>query len=400
MRLNASGTQHLTYCTNIHPGESWAEVRRALDTSVPEVKRRLGLEQEPFGVGLRLSARAVADLGEAGALDDLRDLLDRHGLYVFTLNGFPYGTFHGARVKEGVYEPDWRSRERLTYTNALADLLARFLPEGMEGSISTVPGAFKPSAAEPAAVAAITETLAEHAAFLWRLRQDREVGIALALEPEPECFLETLDEAAVFFRDHLFAEAGVAAMVRHTGLAEAEAETALRRHLGVCLDVCHAAVEYESAPEALAMLQASGIRVPKVQLSSALRLAPPDEAGLRRLADFDDGVYLHQVVTRSGGEVKRYLDLPKALADAQARAADEWRVHFHVPVFLEELDGFSSTQGALSETLEALRGELGAEVPHLEVETYTWDVLPERHRGVPVEEAIARELTWTLERLR
>jgi sugar phosphate isomerase/epimerase len=400
MRLDLPrGAAHLTYCTNIHPGESWPEVRVALARHLPEVKRRVAPDA-PMGVGLRLSAAAAAALAEeAEAFAWLSDFLDRHGLYVFTINGFPYGRFHGARVKEKVYQPDWRLPERLAYTNRLAELLAALLPPehpDLTGSVSTVPVGFRDLAATPGAAAAAVEALLRHAAHLAALRERSGRTIALALEPEPICLLETTEEAARFFEEHLLAAAPVARFAALAGLAAPAAEAAIRRHLGLCYDVCHAAVEFEDPAAGFARLRQSGIAVHKLQLSSALRLPRLDAAGAEALRRFDDGVYLHQVVERrADGRLVRYLDLPDALAAVRddPAAAREWRVHCHVPVFHDALGaGFATTQDVLREVL-ALQGR-DAVSPHLEVETYTWDVLPPELRRTDVAEAIARELAW------
>ena len=57
------GGVDLTYCTNIHAGESWAEIQAALDAFVPDIRQSLGF-QGPFGIGLRLSALAAATLNQ------------------------------------------------------------------------------------------------------------------------------------------------------------------------------------------------------------------------------------------------------------------------------------------------------------------------------------------------
>lgn len=389
---------HLAYCTNIHPGESWPEVRAALERHLPEVKRRVSPDA-PMGVGLRLSAAAAATLAEeAESLGWLRDFLRRKDLYVFTVNGFPYGRFHGARVKEGVYQPDWSHPQRLAYTDRLADLLAALLPEGMAGSVSTVPVGFRSLAAAPNAVTAAVEALLRHAAHLIALRERTGRSIALALEPEPMCLLETTEEAVRFFEEHLLSPAGIARLAALSGLSAPAAEEAARRHLGLCLDVCHAAVEFEDPAASLARLRRSGIAVHKLQLSSALRLPEVDEAALARLRPFDEGVYLHQVVERrADGRLVRHLDLGDAFAAAaNDNGRREWRVHFHVPVFHDDLGAFATTQAVLREFLELQRREPVS--AHLEVETYTWDVLPPELRRAEVAEAVARELAWVRER--
>jgi hypothetical protein len=396
------GLGHLTYCTNIHRGETWPEVLAALERHLPAVKASFAPDRR-LGVGLRLSALAAQALRDARAFAQLRGLLDAHDLYVFTINGFPYGPFHGVRVKEEVYQPDWQHEERLVYTDLLADLLADLLPDepDLEGSVSTVPGTFKPLAQAPGVAERIADNMVRHAAHLFLLRARTGRTIALALEPEPYCLLETIDETVRFFEQHLFAGRAVERLANLCGVSRGDAEQALHRHLGVCYDVCHAAVEYEDPRGGLAQLRAAGIRVPKLQLSAALRIAPVDAARAERLRAFDEPVYLHQVVERQGGALTRYLDLPQAFAalgdGAAANGPREWRVHFHVPIFLAEIEHFSTTQDFLREILAIHREQPVS--AHLEVETYSWDVLPEQDRQDDVATAIARELAWVRDRL-
>ncbi len=300
--LNLGAGVHLTYCSNIHPGESWAEVRANLGRHVLAVRDRLAPDGS-FGVGLRLSARAAAELSAPAALAEFKDFLARHRMYVFTVNGFPYGAFHGTRVKEEVYLPDWRDPERLRYTNLLADLLAALLPDDptIEGSVSTVPGAYKPALAGPGDVAAMVEQLLQHVAHLVQLRARSGRLVSLALEPEPHCFLETIDEVVAFFEGHVHGPAAVARVMELTGLDRGGASRALRDHLGVCLDLCHAAVEFEQPADCVGRLARSGIRVLKMQISAGLRLPRLDPDALQALSRFDDAVYLHQVVQQGPG---------------------------------------------------------------------------------------------------
>jgi len=388
------GSSHLSYCTNIHPGESWDEIRGNLERYLPRVKRRV-CPDAPFGVGLRLSASAARSLRAPETLAQFVGFLRQNDLYVFTINGFPYGPFHGTRVKEGVYLPDWRDEARLEYTNALADLLAALLLSGGDhgGSISTVPGAFKPNAATPQAIAQIADLLIRHVAHLVSLERETGRSIVLALEPEPCCLLETVKETVAFFGDHLYSRPAAARLASLAGLAAREADDALHRHLGACLDLCHAAVEFEDPADCLGALAAAGIPVAKIQVTAGLRIPRVTAETVTALQRFDDGVYLHQVVERASGALRRYLDIDAACASDNWRGGDcEWRVHFHVPVFLEELDGFSSTQAFVREALALHRQQ--ARTPHLEVETYTWSVLPAHARDSPIDEAIGRELLW------
>ncbi len=394
------GRGHLTYCTNIHPGETWAEVRSNLEQHLPPVRARLAPDAS-FGIGLRLSAEAAQALAHPRALAEFKDFLARGRFYVFTLNAFPYGTFHGKRVKEDVYLPDWQDVKRLEYTDLMADLLAELLPGdlGLTGSVSTVPGAFKENARAPETVARMTDLMVRHAAHLVQLKKRSGKHIALALEPEPCCFLETVDETVAFFRDHLFADAAIRRLSELAGIDRMQAQRALRDHLGVCLDLCHAAVEFEDPQRCVAQLADAGIGVYKMQVTAGLRLPELSKAALAGVRQFDDPVYLHQVVESGPGGLTRYVDLPDALRAAEARgsAGREWRVHCHVPVFVDDLGAFSSTQPFIRDVLRLHRRQPIS--THLEVETYTWNVLPPQLRAEGMDHAIARELAWVRDEL-
>lgn len=398
MQLSSQPQTHLTYCTNIHPGERWEDVRAHIEGPVSEVKARLCPDQR-FGVGLRLSARAAETLTQGDELQALRRALRERGLYVFSINGFPYGAFHGARVKENVYAPDWRSPRRLAYTDTLARALAALLPDGIDGSISTVPGGFKP-AIGLREVATIRRHLIRHVSTLMRIHRETGKVITLALEPEPYCMLETIEETVDLFRNHLFSGQAVRALARHSGSHASQAEQALHRHLGVCLDTCHAAVEFEDPASAVGRLRDAGIGIAKLQLSAGLRIDDMHAGRVSELKPFADEVYLHQVVEKRSEGLRRYVDLPEALEALQSNGevARQWRVHFHVPIFHEELRCFGSTQRFLREILAMQRRQPIAS--HLEVETYTWDVLPEEARGGDVVDDICSELRWVLDELR
>ncbi len=370
MRL--SDGSHLTYCTNVHPGEDWRGTLAQLNRFLPAVKS-LASPHAPMGVGLRLSAQAARELENPRTLRSFRGFLDEHGLYVFTLNGFPYGRFHGGPVKEAVYRPDWRSPLRLDYTLRLARLLAALLPEGMTGSISTVPLGFRADREDTR----MAEHLAAAAEGLAALEARTGRTILLGLEPEPACLLETAAEAVDWIRSRLWQ--------RPEGAA-------VRRHLGLCLDACHGAVMGEDPAEAVALARAAGVPVVKLQLSSALAADGAQAPGLAR---FDDGIYLHQVVRGGNGRARSFPDLPQALAEPDPDC--QWRVHLHVPVWAEQLGAFGTTRPIL-EALLALQSDQPI-APHLEVETYTWTVLPPELQPASLAEAIARELAWVRGRL-
>ncbi len=388
---------HLTYCLNIHPGESWAENLAALREKVTAVKARVAPDQW-FGVGLRI-ARQAAD--ELTASADLRaealTLFHEHQLYPFSINGFPYGRFHAGPVKENVYAPDWRTSERLHYTLQLSDLLAGWLPEGIDGSISTVPGSFKPWIKTEADIEAMVDHLAAAVAHLVALRDSTGREIHFGLEPEPDCFLETTAETITFFQDTLFT-AGTAELARLLKCYKSDAEEMMRRHLGVCFDTCHVALQYEDLAESLRAYRAAGVRISKVQLSAALQAAATPET-YAALTPFAEPVYLHQVKGRaSSGTRIAWFDLPVALEEMPTFPdLEEVRVHFHVPLFFTGNGPIQSTASALTpDFFHELRE--GA-CPHLEIETYTFDVLPPEVHPGDIVKSIAREYSWVLGQL-
>jgi len=394
MQISRNPPIHLTYCLNVHPGETWAENLAAIRDKALAVREEAAPGQR-FGLGLRLSCRAARDLQDGSARARFRDFLAQHDLYAFTINGFPYGTFHRAAVKENVYKPDWRTPERRDYTNLLADVLSDLLPDGVRGSISTVPGAYREWVTSEEDVRRMAEMLAETALHLARLMERTGKEVSIGLEPEPDCFMETTPQLIHFVNGRL-ADWGGQHLQRRFGVGGEEAQRMLRRHLGACLDTAHASVQFEHPAASLRQIVEAGVRLSKVQLSSSLRLRPTPEA-LLRLEDFRDSVYLHQVRTRSGHAcMGSHPDLPEALASAP-RASDraaEWRVHFHVPLFLPECEGLESTSDLLlGEFADLLRA---GHTEHVEIETYTFDVLPEALRQVDVTESIANEYRWVL----
>ncbi len=376
---------HLAYCTNVHRGENWAETFAALETHVLPVRRRVAPGQ-PYAIGLRLGQRAAAELAQPETLLNFQRWLARYDCYVFTINGFPYGSFHGTRVKEQVYAPDWSTPERVAYTQQLFELLVELLPPGVAGSVSTVPASFKGFvAAEPQRRKAIFANLVACGRFIAELAAKSGKDLHLGLEPEPCCLIETSFETVDFF---------------NAWRASEPAAESLLRHVGVNYDCCHLAVEFESAKAALDRISAAGLRLSKLHLSSALRVRP-DAAGRTALAALVEPVYLHQVVVGrvNSNEVRRrFVDLPDALADATPpQPDDEWRVHFHVPLHATPGEPFSDTRDHLTAALDWLEAHPGA-CSHLEMETYTWEVLPAAWR-LPIGEQLVHEYSWTLDAL-
>ncbi|OKL40244.1 metabolite traffic protein EboE [Pontibacter flavimaris] len=393
---------HLSYCTNIHPGETWEEIFSSLKKYLPELKEKLSPKQ-PFGIGLRLSDKASRALAEERRLTAFREWLDEHGLYVYTMNGFPYGGFHNQVVKDEVHRPDWTTKARLDYTLRLAHILATLLPEGVDGGISTSPLSYKPWHENNAeqlntVYSGATDSLVELVEQLRQIKENTGKTIHLDIEPEPDGLLENSEEVIRYYQDWLLPK-GVEKLVQSSGLTEQQAKEAVLTHIQLCYDVCHFALAYEKPEEAFAKLTSAGIKIGKIQLSAALKVKlPADSAGKAtlagKLAPFAESTYLHQVVAQdAAGKLTHYPDLQLALDTMQETKAQEWRTHFHVPLFTDAYNGLQSTQGDVEQVLAYLKNKHITN--HLEVETYTWEVLPEGLK-VDLSQSIRRELEWVM----
>lgn len=391
---------HLTYCTNIHTGESWNDHLGQLKKYVPAVKERLSPDG-PFGIGLRLSNQASVSLAEKENLDRFREWLGDNDCYVFTMNGFPYGGFHHLTVKDNVHKPDWTTEERTRYTLRLFDILAGLLPAGTDGGISTSPLSYKlwysrnsrtlKKAGEDA-----THNIIRVLRHLIEIRNTGGLLLHLDIEPEPDGLISDSHEFINWYKESLI-PAAVPVLRKELGMSVDEIQHSVREHITLCYDVCHFAVGYEKAAEVLPKLRKEKIRIGKIQLSAALKTVLPDDIKARSdifgaFQAFNESTYLHQVIARtSGGSYIHYADLPPALDDLNNPEVVEWRSHFHVPLFI---DDFGKLQSTGNDVAEIMRFQIEQNLTnHLEVETYTWGVLPPELR-VDMAESITRELEW------
>ena len=404
MELNTHPGTHVSYCSNLHPGSTWDDIRTQLGIYIPELKKRLSPDA-PFGIGLRLSAEAAYELKKPETLKKFRTWLEQEDLYVFTVNGFVHGHFHAERVKDDVYKPHWGEDDRLNFTRAIIEVMADLTPENGEVSISTAPISYKYWDLSDEESNQIAEQSARNLATLAyemaQIEREQQKLIHVDIEPEPDCYLETTDETIDYFQNILFTS-GSEFLQELYSLSESDALTILKRHIQVCFDTCHVALEYEDPIESIRKFQEAGIGIGKVQISSALKVQLPDNRTpvAEELTQFDEPVYLHQVLARTKyGTIKQYRDLDAGLKDIHDPDMEEWRVHYHVPVFLETYGLLSSTQDDTIKTLrECLTGD-DRICNHYEVETYTWDVLPD---GLKLElaDSVERELRWVLDQIK
>ncbi len=383
----------LGYCTNVHAGTSFDEMRANLLQYAVPVKQRVSPDA-PMGVGLWLSADAARyAINSPQALAELKSWMQGMGLLVYTVNGFPYGNFHEATVKTSVYQPDWTTDQRFEYTLTMAKVLAQLLPDDAnEGSISTLPLGWPAHSGGTEADLHRIKSLSAGRLIdlvheLARLELDTGKHIHIDLEPEPGCILDTATDVVGFFNQYLL---------------DSPDDVSIRGYLRVCHDVCHSAVMFEPQREAVRAYREARIEIGKVQLSSAVQVdfdskEPADKsAALDQLKSFAEDRYQHQTTIRLPDSSLHYFDdLPDAIAKYSDTPQGEWRVHFHVPVYVDTFGQLNATQSDITDFIRAVQGD--EELHHYEVETYAWNVLPSELQRDQLADGIADELKWVRE---
>jgi hypothetical protein len=395
---------HLSYCTNIHPGETWTAVFESLKKYCIAIQHKL-VPDKPFGIGLRLSKISASQLLENNQLKDFKNWLDTNNLYVFTMNGFPYGNFHNVVIKDQVHTPDWTTKERVDYTLDLIKILSVLLPEGLDGGISTSPLSYKLWFNGEEELIRVkrraTQSLVDVLIALIKVKEESGKTIHIDIEPEPDGMLENTQEVVDYYSDYLLKE-GVSVLRSKTNCSAKEAAAQILEHLQLCYDVCHFALAYEYPKEVIKRLNAVGIKVGKIQISAALRCEKSIVVSIREqqkcLEQFNEPTYLHQaVVLNDKDELQHFSDLKEGITAMNNPDFKEIRTHFHVPVFVSDFQVLESTQNDIIETLHLWKEEKFTN--HLEVETYTWGVLPE-HLQTDMTSSIVRELAWVQKQLK
>jgi hypothetical protein len=387
------GLGHLTYSTLVHQTDNWDQLWKSVNTYLPAVKARVAPDQK-FGVCLRTSAPSAELLStEPSKVADLKAFFADNDLYLYTANAFVYGVFKKQVIKEDVYEPDWATPERRDYTKKVANLLAALAPEGINPSIQSAPLGFKPKVTGDDVVEAYTTNLIDVVAHLVELWKKTGKIVTLGLEPEPRCYLETTDETIRYFKTHLFAPNTAERLADQTGLHPADAAIAMKRHMGVVFDIGHQSVGYEDIPTSLQKLVDHDVQIVKLQEAASMRMPEVTQKTVDALQPYAKTIYLSQTCQKKDGQTTWFLNLEDAFADWYRNPGPrEWRTHFHVPVFLDDLGAFGTTRFALEQAL-AFHKKTPLS-PHLEIETYTWDVLPDHLKTGDIVEYVTREIDW------
>jgi hypothetical protein len=390
-----NGLGHLTYSTLVHPGDTWDEMKDSLQRYLPEVKSKFSPDKS-MGLSLRISNSSRMTLKNSPAERRwLKAFLEDNDLYVFTVNAFPYGPFKNRVVKADVYEPDWTTFDRAEYTMDIADILAEIARADINPTIQTAPLAFRPKSDSVEYQNLFNQNVYRTISHLMLLEKRTKVRVKLAVEPEPYCYLETIPETVDWFNNQIYTLAAAQSVAKISGEPLSEVFGAMRRYLGVVLDICHQSVEFENIDEDIALLNNSMIPIYKLQEAAALYVEEVTPEIVAELKKFTGTIYLSQTTMRQDGELTRYLNLEDAIEAYESDPSGgkrEWRTHFHVPVFLNDLGLFKTTRFGIDVALAE-----HAKLPlsdHLEIETYTWDVLPTHLKSADITEYVLRELEY------
>jgi len=371
----------LGYCTNVHAGEDLDRYLSSLEKYAVDIKSRVQSEQ-PLAIGLWLSAKTACQILTEKRLAEFRAFLESKGLRAFTMNGFPYGNFHGETVKYQVYKPDWTRPERFDHTANLVRILTRLIPEGSQAGISTLPLGWPRRQFDYSKAADNLTRIAE----LLRINELRTGKlIHLDIEPEPGCILSSSGDVVSFFKNYLL---------------PGRLEKDILRYIRVCHDICHASVVFEDQQAAISNYVSNGIRIGKVHVSSAIEAEISTEnfqPVLDQLQTFQEDRYLHQTYIRQSDRIVAYDDLPRAIRDVDARTGGTLRCHFHVPIFIEKFGHLKTTRHEILDCLQNIYKM--SDCRHFEVETYAWTVLPDELKTKDLAQGIARELLWMQEKL-
>jgi len=367
------------YCSNVHAGESAQLVEENIERYTAPLCQQRALSSMQHGLWLSQQA-CIEYLSDSIKLESLRQRLNKHHLSVVTLNAFPVGNFHAERVKESVYRPHWGEKGRLTYTLMTAEILASILPADQTfGTLSSLPLGYAKDWTDENQAQSL-HFLCDAVIGLAKLEATSGKHIQLCLEMEPGCVLQETSDIITLFQQ-----------LPLVGECYNVTTEQIHRYLGVCFDVCHQAVMYENIENALCSIIDAGITIGKIQISSALRVNQPHQTQAKKwLSKFAESRYLHQTTGISQQRERLFSDdLELALVDDTLSQLEEWRVHFHVPVHVSTLGEkwIATTSADINSVISFLAKHPECH-PHLELETYSWGVLPKQHRPKNDEELI------------
>ena len=374
------------------PVTSFADIESTVRDSLAPINHAIS-DDPPVGASIRLSQAALSD--PALTAEALRTLLDEHGL---RLDGISAVSISGG-AKENVHEPDWRTEDRLSFMFPALNLAAEFATPDHEVGVTTNALSYRRwlDVDMPGNWAALTLNVVRIVQHLVGIQDRTGITLHIDLEPEPGSVLRDTADVVKFYSQWLLPRGG-AMLSDRMQLTNGSAAEAILRHVCIALDTAHAAVVWDDAAASLDAFAELGIRIGRLQVSSALEVEiPSDAASQKTLSEYLDAfvspTLLQQVVARQDGEmVKRFDDLPDAVAVIGKSAGQTWRIHTHAPLLADRYGVFASTREATATWLREVAAR-GIDVGMIELRSANWDVVPHDDRA-PVEAMIMQEAAW------
>src|SRR5207249_6040604 len=85
----------------------------------------------------------------------------------------------------------------------------------------------------------------------------------------------------------------------------------------------------------------------------AIHVPTVTQEAVDALSRYAKTIYLTQTIQKKDGRLTKFLNLEDAFAAWTADPGPrEWRIHIHVPVFLDDLGPFRTTRFAIEEALK------------------------------------------------
>lgn len=399
MKLDSYSQYDITYCSNIYSGDTWQDIFLNLKKNIPEISSKVA-QTKAFGIGLRLSNNAAIQMLENDNILIFQQWLNTNNYYVATINGFVYGNFYNTSIKNKVYKPDWTTLERANFNFTLIEILSKLCPIGGDVGFSTSPLDYKfglHKKNDKSFNDLTLEYLVQLIKKLIYIEKKEGKTIHIDFEPEADCLLEKISDIVNFFENLLLVDLALK-LTNELNISLTEAKTYIFRHLRICYDICHQAVQFEDHLKNFEILSKSGIKIGKIQLSSALEINVKPNTLIDLIDDlnkFKDKIYLHQVVIKSfDGSFNKYRDLPEALENFEDNNESFWRIHYHLPIFAKKYNNFLTTSEEIKTVINFLK--TSSITSCLEIETYTWEILPEELK-LNLTQSIVREYEWIIE---
>jgi len=381
-KLLRCNVANFSYCMNVHPASNYNDLISNLEKFAIPIANKLS-SIGSMGVELHLNHIVAEEV--LIKVNEFKKWLEKTGLQVFSINNYPLIDFHQKIVKDKVYLPSWAHEERVQSTITCAKILAVILKKGQSASISTLAGAYR-FHPEFTKVNLICENYLKAFRAIHELNQKNSIDITLALEPEPDTTLDTIDSVLNFFEEDL----SVCAKQQNISMAE------VKNVIGLNLDACHASVLFEKPEDLLMILHDKGINTFKYHITNAPVLQPPyTQDKIASFRKLNEPKYLHQTFAKKNGKIYKFKDLFEFPFD-RCDEYDEVRTHYHVPLQLKDFSNLKTTNAEVVELLKA-----SAKLPgnhNFVSETYTW---PQHLESIEAKsfnliDGIAQEVEWLM----